>query len=349
MELRELRELRELKVVDLEFGYHYQRGSRCQSGSRCQRDPRESGLLISGIGLRVSAGEILVIIGPNGAGKTTLLKCLNKKLSPTGGVVYLDGQDIANLKQKDIARKVGVIPQISHVSFPFRVIDVVRMGRYPHQGFWKELNQEDHRIVDQAMKITGAETLRERLITELSGGEYQRMIFARALAQDPKVLLMDEPTLHLDLSHQLGLLDLIRDLVREKGLIAVIILHDLNMAFRYSDQILLLNQGRIYRYGPSEEVITKENIRQVYQVEVEIYESHADSGNGNGVRPCITPVRVSRLEDQQENQGENQEETQRDVKRDIKEKNQRERQREKMLSLSGDLPAGQSQKYGERA
>lgn len=214
-------------------------------------------------------GEVLGIIGPNGSGKTTLLRCINRVLEPRVGAVLINGEDMSKWDRRRVARKIGVVPQHSTI-FPFTVLDVVLMGRFPHVRTLEREKAEDLEAVRNAMRLTGTLHLAERLIDELSGGEMQRVIIARALAQEPQVLLLDEPTLHLDISHQLEVLELIRRITRERGLITILVSHDLNLASRYCDRLILLNSGKIHSMGSAGEVLTPENIGQVYRVNVQV-------------------------------------------------------------------------------
>jgi len=218
----------------------------------------------------VVEGEVLGIIGPNGAGKTTLLRCINRTLKPQTGVVLIDGRDVARWSRREIARRMGLVPQNSTITFPFTVLEVVLMGRHPHQSPLGGESERDLEIVREAMRLTDTLRFASRPITELSGGEWQRVIVARALAQEPSVLLLDEPTLHLDINHQLEVLNLVQQLTKERGLVTVLTSHDLNLAARCCDRLLMLNQGQVYALGTSEEVLTPANIRQVYRVEAEV-------------------------------------------------------------------------------
>jgi len=165
---------------------------------------------LKNISFEAEEGEILGIIGPNGSGKTTLLKCINRVLKPKEGVVMLDDMDLSVLNQREIAQKIGVVPQQSFSQFPFTVFDIVLMGRYPYITRFGGEKKEDFDMVEECLNLCGISHLAERLIIEISGGEYQRVIIARALAQNPKVLLLDEPTLHLDINHQIELLELLK-------------------------------------------------------------------------------------------------------------------------------------------
>lgn len=229
----------------------------------------ESVKALDNITFEARDGEVLGIIGPNGSGKTTLLRCINRVLKPKVGTVLIDEEDISKLDRREIARKIGVVPQHSTI-FPFTVFEVVLMGRFPHINMLSGENQNDLKIVKNAMKLTGTLHLSERLIDELSGGEMQRVIIARALAQEPDVLLLDEPTLHLDINHQLEVLELIRKITEDKRLITILVSHDLNLAARYCDKLMLLNSGKVHSIGSVREVLTAEKLEEVYHVKVEV-------------------------------------------------------------------------------
>lgn len=225
-------------------------------------------------------GEILGIIGPNGSGKTTLLKCINLILKPKIGTILINEADVSKLSRREIAKKIGMTPQISSKLFPFTVLDLVLMGRTPHLGRFEGESRRDLDIVKEAMKLTNIEPLANRLIDELSGGEFQRVIIARALAQEPDILLLDEPTLHLDINHQLEIMELIRKLAKNRGLTAIVVSHDLNLAARFCDRLLLLNSGKIYAFGSPKEVLSPEKIRKVYHINVKV-NHHPESKSPN--------------------------------------------------------------------
>jgi len=206
----------------------------------------------------------------NGTGKSTLLKCINLSLKPKGGVILIDNRNLFELDRKEIARNIGVVPQNSAINFPFTAFDIVLMGRTPYLGQINRESLDDIRIAKEAMEITNTEHLAERPIDEISGGERQRVIIARALAQQPKILLLDEPTLHLDINHQLDILELAKELARKNKLVVVLVSHDINLSSRYSDKLVLLQSGKIFAIGKPEEVITKENMRDIYNIEVEM-------------------------------------------------------------------------------
>ena len=227
-------------------------------------------LVLDGLDFEIKEGEVIGILGPNGCGKTTLLKNLNKNLSPNGGCILLDGDDIQDIVKKDIAKKVAVVPQTNEINFAFTVRDIVAMGRIPFQGMLSGENREDKRVIDEAIEQTGLKDLADRHINTMSGGERQRVIIARAIAQTPKIILMDEPTLHLDISMQFDALNLVHRLAKKNGLTVVIVSHDLPMVARYCDRILMLHDHKIYALGAPEEVLTPENMKTVFNVDAEL-------------------------------------------------------------------------------
>jgi len=229
--------------------------------------------VLDGLSFEVREGEILGIIGPNGSGKTTILRILSRVLIPQEGEVYIRGKNLLELEQKEIAQIIGVVPQDTYFPFPFTVGEVVLMGRSPWlSGFGFE-SSEDLQIASQAMALTNTLSFSSRLIFELSGGERQRTIIARALAQQPQIMLLDEPTVYLDIGHQIEIYDLIKKLNAEKKLTLIIVSHDLNLASEYCDCLILLDAGRIYKMGSPKEVITEENLSRVYQSKVLVEEN----------------------------------------------------------------------------
>lgn len=255
----------------------------------------ESVKALENVDFEAKDGEVLGIIGPNGSGKTTLLRCINRVLKPKVGAVLIDEKDISRLERREIARKIGVVPQHSTI-FPFTVFDVVLMGRFPYMKKFGGENPNDFEVVKNALKLTGVLHLAERLIDELSGGEMQRVMIARALAQEPDVLLLDEPTLHLDINYQLEVLELVRKITEEKKLITLLVSHDLNLAARYCDKLLLLNSGKIHSIGSVSEVLTPEKIKEVYHVDVEVkYQSSTKSHTIIPISPIGRPCEYKDL------------------------------------------------------
>ena len=218
----------------------------------------------------IRQGEILGILGMNGCGKTTLLKNLNKNLEPDAGAILLEGDDMEEMPKRSIAQKIAVVPQGNEIKFAFTVKDIVSMGRIPFLSTFSGESSEDVKIIEDAIEMTGLEEYRDRYINTMSGGERQRVIIARALAQTPKIILMDEPTLHLDINMQFEALDLVYKLSREKGLTVVIVSHDLPLVARYCDRIIMLKDKKIFAMGEPEEVLTSENIREVFRVDGEL-------------------------------------------------------------------------------
>ncbi len=223
--------------------------------------------ILKNISFEIKPGDFVGLIGPNGSGKTTLLKSISRVLKPRVGIVLLDGKDVYTLKAKEVAKKVGVVPQETPIPFQFTALEIVLMGRTPHLGWLESEKERDYEIARTAMKIANCLHLSDRIFAELSGGEKQRVLIARALAQEPKVLLLDEPTAHLDINYQEEILNLLKRLSGEK-LTILAVFHDLNLAARYCDSLILLNQGEIEAIGTPEEVLTPENIKRVYRIEV---------------------------------------------------------------------------------
>lgn len=238
---------------------------------------------LDGVSFQAKAGEVLGIVGPNGSGKTSLLKLLAKSLHPQAGTLCLFGRDLTAMTQGEVARLVGVVPQDTQQLFPFTVAETVLMGRFPHRrhdrwnsGFGWE-TQEDLTVAAQAMAAMHITHLARRSVTDLSGGERQRTVIARALAQAPKVLLLDEPTAFLDLQHQVEICSVLRQLKEDRGLTIVLVSHDLNLVSQYCDRLMLLDHGRVCRLGRSEEVIQSEVLEAVYHCRV-LVDRHPLSG-----------------------------------------------------------------------
>lgn len=234
-----------LKAKDISFAYH-------------QKE------VIRHLSLEIRKGEIVFIIGPNGSGKTTLLKCLGRLLEPRG-VVYVDSINIKELKPKEVAKLFGYVPQRSDLP-PLTVIDAILMGRIPYIG-WSP-SKKDMEVVHKIIEKLNLSELGGKMLTELSGGELQKVIIARALAQEPRILLLDEPVNNLDLRHQLEFLDMITATAKTREVSVLMTTHDLNLSARFSDTIVMLKEGKVFSLGSPSQVITAENIREVYGVEV---------------------------------------------------------------------------------
>ncbi len=234
--------------------------------------------------IELAESEMLGVVGPNGAGKSTLLRCIDRILKPQRGSILLDEREIKEMSRMELARKMGYIPQSSAQVFPATVFDTVLMGRRPHIG-WRS-SEKDTKKVLETLQLLKIKSFAMRDINELSGGQQQKVFIARALTQEPDVLLLDEPTSNLDIKHQLEVMDIIKNIVREKGIAAIMAIHDLNLASRYADRIVMMNGGEVFDAGDAAAVLTPENIKHVYDVEVEV-------PNHSG-RPYIVPIRPVR-------------------------------------------------------
>jgi iron complex transport system ATP-binding protein len=220
--------------------------------------------VIEDLSFHVNGGEFWGIIGPNGAGKTTLLKLLYRFIEPQRGTVFIDEDELSRMRRSDIARKIAVVPQDTQVVFPFRGLEVVLMGRSPHLGRLQFEGRKDVEIAEKSMELTDTLQFAPRAINELSGGERQRILIARSLAQEAEIMLLDEPTSNLDISHQVEFYDLVSRLNREKKLTILTVSHDINLASEYCRKIILLKGGRIFKMGSPKEVVAEEHIRRVY-------------------------------------------------------------------------------------
>lgn len=225
--------------------------------------------VLGGASLGLTPGKLVALIGPNGSGKSTLIRAASGVI-PSQGQILLDGQDLRQIPIQQRARKLAVLPQGTQLPAAYSVWETVLMGRAPHLNFLGQISSADEALAREALIRVDALDLSERRMGELSGGEQQRVLLARALAQAAPVLLLDEPTTHLDLHHQMGLLERVRELAREKNLSVLLALHDLNLAARYADTVALLVNGRITHAGSPREVLTPEILTQVYQWPVQV-------------------------------------------------------------------------------
>ena len=242
-----------IKIDDLEFSY---------TGTPVLKD----------ITLDITGPQLVSIIGPNGVGKSTLIHCIDKILSPTKGVVYVNDRDVKSIPMKELAKEIGYVPYSAGNAFPLSVVDTVLMGRHPHSG-WKSLD-DDLDVVYSTLELFGIKDLAMRSFDELSAGQHQKVMIARGLVQEPQVLLLDEPTSNLDIKHQMEVTRILRELSVSKGIQVIMISHDLNIAAKYSDNMIMLCGGSVFAVGKPSEVLTKENIKAVYDVECEVVESH---------------------------------------------------------------------------
>jgi iron complex transport system ATP-binding protein len=225
--------------------------------------------VLRGIDLDVAPGEVVGLLGRNGAGKTTLLRTATRVIAPDAGSVRVDGDPVTALSRRELARRVAVVPQETHVPFPFRVAEVVLMGRTPHLGAFAFESPADLERAQQALERMGVAHLADRSILEVSGGERQLVMVSRALVQDPRALIFDEPTAFLDLAHRVQVLGAVRELARD-GRAALVVTHDLTLAARFCDRLALLADGRVLAAGPPAEVLDPQRLREAYGVEAQV-------------------------------------------------------------------------------
>jgi iron complex transport system ATP-binding protein len=224
--------------------------------------------VMENVSFAIDEAQIVAVIGPNGSGKTTLLKIINGMLFPDAGQILIDGKETGRWQRKEIAQKVAIVPQETAMIFPFYAEEIVLMGRFPHLGSYSFEDKKDYKIIRESMEKTDTLSFANRRFSELSAGERQRVLIARALAQEPKILLLDESTVFLDLKHQAQFLALLRQLNLEQKLTVIFVTHDINLAAQNANRIILLDSGKIYAIGNPAEVITAANIKEVYDVDV---------------------------------------------------------------------------------
>jgi iron complex transport system ATP-binding protein len=242
----------ELEMQNVTLGYHHQP-------------------VLKNINFRTVPGELVGIIGPNGSGKSTIIKALSRVIQPSKGKIIVDGKDMNFLPRRELSCMVGVVPQMPLLPSTFTAFEIVLMGRNPHLGLFQSEGPKDWALTWQAMEKTDTCALANRRVNELSGGEIQSLMIARVLVQETKAILLDEPTANLDIGRQVEILNLIKNLCREKGLSVLAALHDLNLAAQYCDRLCLINEGYIYAEGKPAEVITDSNIKHVYGAENCVY------------------------------------------------------------------------------
>ena len=230
-----------------------------------------NGFRLTNLSLEIPSGSFLGLIGPNGSGKSTLLRLMCAELKPDSGRVLLDGRPVSDFPTMERARQMAVISAEQHFDFPFLVWDVVAMGRFPHLGRMRKTASTDDEIIREALRLTDVERFADRPVSRLSSGERQRVLIARAMAQEPAIMLLDELDAHLDLHHQLNIFRLLQRLNQERGISLVVILHDLTVAASFCKRLALLDRGQLIRHGPPSEVITPEIIQSVYGKDVIVF------------------------------------------------------------------------------
>ena len=233
--------------------------------------------VLDDVSLELAAGEIIVLLGPNGAGKTTLLRAMNGTVPVKSGTIGLNDISLSKLSRREIARNLAVVAQENETKFPITVMEFVLAGRFTHGAAFGGESADDIRAAENALQLCDLGEYGGRIMNELSGGERQRVVLARALAAETKILLLDEPTANLDLAHQALMFRLVRDRCRNAGASAIVITHDLNLASEFADEIVLLKNGKVFASGPTADVLTKENLAEVYDVQV-LLDSNPASG-----------------------------------------------------------------------
>ena len=218
----------------------------------------------------IPAGGFCGIIGPNGSGKTTLLRCISGYLCPDEGEVLIGDDNVSRLSTREIAKKMALVQQHASLEYDFTVMDIVLTGRHPHTKRLRGETENDYRIANEALENAGIRHLKDRLVTTLSGGEWQRMILARALCQQADIMLLDEPVTGLDIRHQVTIMAAAKNLAAEQGISVVCVLHDLNLALSYCDQIVLLKDGMVFSEGKPEAVLTRDNLETVYDTPINL-------------------------------------------------------------------------------
>jgi len=227
-------------------------------------------MVLKNLSVEIEEGKIIAILGPNGSGKSTLLKVLSRNIKPNKGSVYLDDKNLVQFSGKTLAQKMAVLPQSPQAPSDLTVRDLVEFGRFPHQSWWQGKSKQDDDCVGWALRQTGLIQMADRVVSTLSGGERQRVWIAMALAQKPEILLLDEPTTYLDICHQLEIMELLANFNNEQHLTVVMVLHDINHAARYSDYVVVVQEGQVFAAGSPREVITEHTLREVFGVESEV-------------------------------------------------------------------------------
>ena len=227
-------------------------------------------MIVEGLTLTIPTQAITAIIGPNGCGKSTLLKALARILIPEQGKVEVNEVDIHSQSTKEIARQIGLLPQSPRSPDGITVLDLIQRGRYPHQGIFRQWSREDEASVNNALSLTGLINFSDKPIDELSGGQRQRVWIAMLLAQETPIMLLDEPTTHLDIAHQIEVLDLLKELTRQHNRTIVMVLHDINLAVRYADNLIAMRDGKIKTFGEPHNVVTAQMMHEVFSIQAQI-------------------------------------------------------------------------------
>lgn len=249
----------------------------------------EEKVIIENLSLSINKGEVVSIIGPNGCGKSTLLKTLSRIIKPMSGGIYIQNESIKNLKSKHISQKVCLLSQHNDAPGDLTVEELVYFGRIPHKKWYESKTKSDEEIVNWAIENTGLKRYKNTPINSLSGGERQRAYIAQALCQKPDILLLDEPTTYLDISYQLEVMELVREINEKFSITIVMVLHELNQASKYSDRLVIMKDGEIVSDGCPKEVINKETIKQVYKIECDIDNDPISN------KPRIHPIQTIKI------------------------------------------------------
>ncbi len=242
---------------------------------------------ISDLNLEIDSSDFISIMGPNGSGKSTLLKLIANLIEPDSGEITLEENKYSSIERKIFAQRISFVPQISNIIFPYSVYEIVMMGRTPRLNFYGFENAKDHKRVAEVLKLLEIDHLKNKGINEVSGGEAQRALIARALVQDPRIMLLDEPNTHLDIKHQLNIFNLLKKLNTEFGLTVILISHDINLSAYFSNRIILMKNGSIHFDSKPEDVLTEKNIKLIFNVESKIYNGNSKENIFVKINPSV--------------------------------------------------------------